>query len=167
MILIPWDWMANHTSSSVVIFYFIFSFDFMEHVHWYKNYMLIIVVVRQAAFAGIPLEQIPRLIHQNLYVRHSGLSVELGNQQPCRWQHTQSEWGMLMGTYLLHRLPMRVAYFEGILPKGPYLPCVSMAGRALLAGYHQIYIFFNIQCYTFSLPTSIPWSQKAGDISPA
>ena len=25
--------------------------------------------------------------------------------------------------------------FEGILPKGPYLPCVSMAGRDLLAGY--------------------------------
>ena len=24
---------------------------------------------------------------------------------------------------------------KGILPKGPYLPCVSMAGRALLAGY--------------------------------
>ena len=29
-------------------------------------------------------------------------------------------------------------YIEGILPKGPYLPCVSMAGRALLAGYHHI-----------------------------
>ena len=28
--------------------------------------------------------------------------------------------------------------FDGILPKGPYLPCVSMAGRALLAGYHRI-----------------------------
>ena len=26
---------------------------------------------------------------------------------------------------------------EGILPKGPYLRCVSMAGRALLAGNHQ------------------------------
>ena len=26
-------------------------------------------------------------------------------------------------------------YIEGNLPKGPYLPCVSMAGRALLAGY--------------------------------
>ena len=25
----------------------------------------------------------------------------------------------------------------GILQKGPYLPCVSMAGRALLAGYHR------------------------------
>ena len=24
-----------------------------------------------------------------------------------------------------------------ILPKGPYLPCVSMAGRARLAGYHR------------------------------
>ena len=28
-------------------------------------------------------------------------------------------------------------HLEGILPKGPYLPCVSMAGRALLAGYHR------------------------------
>ena len=28
------------------------------------------------------------------------------------------------------------AHIEGILPKGPYLPCVSMAGRAILAGYH-------------------------------
>ena len=26
-------------------------------------------------------------------------------------------------------------FIEGILPKGPYLPCVSMAGRALLTGY--------------------------------
>ena len=29
------------------------------------------------------------------------------------------------------------AYIKGILPKGPYLPCVSMAGRALWAGYHR------------------------------
>ena len=33
-------------------------------------------------------------------------------------------------------------YIEGILPKGPYLPCVSMAGRALLAGYHR----YTVQC---------------------
>ena len=26
-------------------------------------------------------------------------------------------------------------HVEGILPKGPYLPCVSMASRVLLAGY--------------------------------
>ena len=30
-----------------------------------------------------------------------------------------------------------VIHIEGILPKGPYPPCVSMAGRALLAGYPQ------------------------------
>ena len=30
-----------------------------------------------------------------------------------------------------------ILQIEGILPKGPYLPCVSMAGRALLAGYHR------------------------------
>ena len=29
---------------------------------------------------------------------------------------------------------------EGILPKGPYLPCVSMAGRALLARYVYVYL---------------------------
>ena len=28
-------------------------------------------------------------------------------------------------------------YIEGILPKGSYRPCVSMAGRALLTGYPQ------------------------------
>ena len=28
-------------------------------------------------------------------------------------------------------------HIEGVLPKGPYLPCVSMAGRALLEGYHR------------------------------
>ena len=37
---------------------------------------------------------------------------------------------------------------EGILPKGPYLPCVSMAGRAILAGYplnvgHISIVFFS------------------------
>ena len=32
----------------------------------------------------------------------------------------------------------RMWEFDGILPKGPYLPCVSMAGRALLAGYHRV-----------------------------
>ena len=33
--------------------------------------------------------------------------------------------------------PITSSYTEGILPKGPYLPCISMAGRAFLAGYHQ------------------------------
>ena len=31
-----------------------------------------------------------------------------------------------------------ISYNQGILPKGPYLPCVSMAGRALLAGHHRL-----------------------------
>ena len=34
---------------------------------------------------------------------------------------------------------------EGILPKGSYLPCVSMAGRALSAGYHRNTVEW---CYT-------------------
>ena len=34
--------------------------------------------------------------------------------------------------------------FEGILPKGPYLPWVSMVGRALLAGYHRFVLTLNL-----------------------
>ena len=29
-------------------------------------------------------------------------------------------------------------HFDGILPKGPYPPCLRMADRALLAGYHRL-----------------------------
>ena len=41
---------------------------------------------------------------------------------------------------------------EGILPKGPYLPWVSMAGRALLAGYHRI-----CSCLTGWVRRKIRW----------
>ena len=34
-------------------------------------------------------------------------------------------------------------YIEGILQKGPYLPCVSMAGRALLAGYPRYSVILS------------------------
>ena len=33
------------------------------------------------------------------------------------------------------------SYSEGILPKVPYLPCVRMAGRALLAGYPRFIVW--------------------------
>ena len=41
-----------------------------------------------------------------------------------------------------------VRYCEGILPKGLYLPCVSMAGWALLAGYHRF--VSRIVCWPFN-----------------
>ena len=40
-------------------------------------------------------------------------------------------------TMIADNMPFWLDNIEGILPKGPYLPCVSMTGRALLAGYHQ------------------------------
>ena len=33
--------------------------------------------------------------------------------------------------------PPQHPYIDGILPKGPYPPCLRMADRALLAGYHR------------------------------
>ena len=50
------------------------------------------------------------------------------------------------------------ADIEGILPKGLYLPCVSMAGRALLAGYHQhVTIVFMSKDLTDVRKLMIPW----------
>ena len=49
-----------------------------------------------------------------------------------------NHWSLVFVVKLLGLL--RRFYIEGILPKGPYLPCVSMASRALLAGYHITYI---------------------------
>ena len=49
-------------------------------------------------------------------------------------------------------------YFEGILPKGPYLPCVSMAGRALLAGYPPfVSRLLRICAYKSEYPNIIIW----------
>ena len=42
-------------------------------------------------------------------------------------------WGVGGGSIFSHQC----RYIEGILPKGSYLPYVSMAGRAVLAGYHR------------------------------
>ena len=39
-------------------------------------------------------------------------------------------------------------YIEGILPKGPYLPCVSMMGKVLLAGYPP-HMQFLLTAYIF------------------
>ena len=70
-----------------------------------------------------PYQQVPRLDrydHEEL-PQHSELSM--------KWiKH-------------MHALIMFFSYLssvEGILPKGPYLPCVSMAGRPFLAGYHRV-----------------------------
>ena len=39
-----------------------------------------------------------------------------------------------------------VGYNEGILPKGPYPPCLRMAGRVLLAGYPRyVYVCVCVQ----------------------
>ena len=45
---------------------------------------------------------------------------------------------------------------EGILPKGPYLPCGrSMVGRALLSGYHRYVVCLKeIICFQF-----VQWSE--------
>ena len=50
-------------------------------------------------------------------------------------------------------------YMEGILPKRPYLPCVSMAGRALLAVYHRyvLLVAFDVQKWKGEFKFLLVW----------
>ena len=48
-----------------------------------------------------------------------------------------------------------IAQFEGIQPKGPYLPWLSMAGRTLLAGYHQLLFNSLVPQILVNTPTNI------------
>ena len=57
-----------------------------------------------------------------------GVGPEAGSD--CWDRRVLTHWSLGMWQQLWMRIDV-----EGILPKGPYLPCVSMAGRALLAGY--------------------------------
>ena len=54
---------------------------------------------------------------------------------PHKWPVTRKVFPFDDVIMSLRLLPGNHTHIEGILPKGPYLPCVSMAGRALLAGY--------------------------------
>ena len=47
-------------------------------------------------------------------------------------------WSAIPFQELMINLFEEKAYYKGILPKGPYLPCASMAGKALLAGYPRL-----------------------------
>ena len=50
-------------------------------------------------------------------------------------------------------------HIDGILLEGPYLPCVSMAGRALLAGYHRHKLY---RCKIVSKGHKISINHRAG-----
>ena len=59
------------------------------------------------------------------------------------------------------KLPSKV---EGILPKGPYLPCVSMAGRALFGRIPSKCktVQFNVPLEIWNSPTWHRWSISSG-----
>ena len=50
-----------------------------------------------------------------------------------------------------------ISHIEGILPKGPYLPCVSMAGRALLARYHRYLVWLSSNTQWLLWPEITHW----------
>ena len=57
-------------------------------------------------------------------------------------------------------------HIEGILPKGPYLPCLRMAGRALLAGYHRYVGVWNRVIIGSCNKLSPVWRQNFTPINP-
>ena len=89
--------------------------------------------------------------------------------------HFAEIWYSIKITHFVHEYPdtnanhtntchMIFKYSEGILPKGPYLPCVSMAVRALLAGYHRYVINVSLQSFQICFHScTCPWSFEIRD----
>ena len=94
------------------------------------------------------------LISGNVRKSHApwrGSLIEMATLSQCSYFLISAGRGCCRSLNVLLRAIMRISYggslsgassyrlqFDGILPKGPYLPCVSMAGRVLLAGYPRI-----------------------------
>ena len=94
-------------------------------------------------------------------------SRQLGLKQRSNWRYSVGSTGCfyepmwLPPTDYFHGLQRicdvvptnrSLSEVEGILPKEPYLPCVSMAGRAVLAGYHRSMFPTQGACLGFSVP---------------
>ena len=78
---------------------------------------------------------------------------------PCKWlEHDSTAGNELAWKYMAEHSSGGLRYdYEGILPNGPYLPWVSMAGRALLAGYHRLVIGINSSEGWFNIKILSHW----------
>ena len=81
--------------------------------------------------------------------------IDLGNDsvaiRPLAFAWTSNDqihWRIyappVLNELTIYRYCLCVDEIEGILPKGPYRPCVSMAGRALSAGYSGIRSLYSL-----------------------
>ena len=70
------------------------------------------------------------------------------------WKYNRLKFGHKFSKTVVFKYNVNNQHLiDGILPKGPYLPCVSMAGRALLAGYpsYQSLMLMENAMTSFSL----------------
>ena len=71
----------------------------------------------------------------------NALELRLSGTNPLIWSMYYFEFSMVVENDWLKNfldindMELSGAYIDGILPKGPYPPCLRMADRALLAGY--------------------------------
>ena len=66
------------------------------------------------------------------------------------YRHIPVSWiiafGIVAATVFAGSWYLGIRHIDGILPKGPYLPCLRMKDRALLAGYHRYCVLLVICC---------------------
>ena len=90
-------------------------------------------------------------IHKHIYQGMPGVPcINSLNHHRSRGMGKQSHHFKSMGCNLslcYAWMSNYIQHNEGVLQKGLYLPCVSMAGRALWDGYHRWLIYANIDLY--------------------
>ena len=133
-------WFVGTFCSNVFSFFVvcIYAISWWNH---FGNYMTVLKRQYIKCWEFTPLWYIggiSRISTFNFVVDGEDLSVFFG----CNWCSSQVKWLFHKTSWIM--LGKYHWYVEGILPKGPYLPCVSMAGRALLAGYPWCMVIWSI-----------------------
>ena len=91
---------------------------------------------------------------------HSTWAQLMDHHFSSKWQHFQFTVNWIgyikkhgwQSKSLLLKLQRLFPVIKGILPKGPYLPCLPMADRALLAGYPH-----NQRLFKYTVPSWDDW----------
>ena len=96
-------------------------------------------------YAPLPQKELTDFWPTDSFCRMSDISV-------CT--ELQSHYSLIC-----HQCNMLSPDYEGILPKGPYPPCLCMADRALLAGYPRLQFYIrNADNHASNRVTTIIWN---------
>ena len=121
---------AIYTWCCCVLSWFHTVYLYPHHSHWHWGIMWL------PEYQWVTLTNMGKVVH-NVTFRTNGAITAQNHDNDNLQSSAVITWSNMAWYGMHHYSDWDRVQNEGILPKGPYLPCLHMAGRALLAGYPQ------------------------------